>query len=112
MALALAVHNIPEATILGAIVTKRGVKLPSVAVLAIATNSQQVLLALVTFVLATSVPAVLPWALGFAVGALIYLVLVELLPESYREAGHTSIALVALVAMGIVVLLRARAGIP
>jgi len=64
----------------------------------------------VTFVVATQLPVVLPWALGFAVGALTYLVLVELLPESYRQAGHTSIALVALVAMGIVVLLRARTG--
>ena len=56
-----------------------------------------------------NLPVVLPWALGFAVGALTYLVLVELLPESYRQAGHTSIALVALVAMGIVVLLRGPA---
>ncbi len=50
-----------------------------------------------------AVPAVLPWAIGFAVGSLIYLVLAELLPESYRQAGHTSIALVTLVTMGIVV---------
>lgn len=111
MALALAAHNIPEATIMGAIVRGRGVKLPAAGILAVATNSQQVLLALVTFVVAVQVPAVLPWALGFAVGALIYLVLVELLPESYRQAGHTSIALVALVAMGIVVLLHGRAGV-
>jgi zinc transporter ZupT len=39
------------------------------------------------------------------VGAFLYLVLVELLPESYRQAGHTSIALVTLMAMGMVVLL-------
>jgi zinc transporter ZupT len=111
MALALAVHNIPEATILGAIISGRGVRLPGVAVLSIVTNAPQVLTALVIFVVAAQLPFVLPWALGFAVGALTYLVLVELLPESYRQAGHTSIALVALIAMGIVVLLRARAGI-
>jgi hypothetical protein len=39
------------------------------------------------------------------VGSLIYLVLVELLPESYYQAGHTTIAVVTLVAMGIVVAL-------
>jgi len=110
MALALAVHNIPEATIFGAILSGRGVRLPSVALLAIGANAPQVLNAVVTFVVAAQLPVVLPWALGFAVGALTYLVLTELLPESYRQAGHTSIALVALVAMGIVVLLRARAG--
>jgi ZIP family zinc transporter len=110
MALALAIHNIPEATILGAIISRHGVGLPRVTILAIATNVPQILIAVVTFVVAAQLPVVLPWALGFAVGALTYLVLVELLPESYRQAGHTSIALVALIAMGIVVLLRARAG--
>jgi len=110
MALALAVHNIPEATILSAVVTNRGLGAWNTAVLAVAANVNQVLLAVVTFSIVAVVPAVLPWALGFAVGALIYLVLVELLPESYRQAGHTSIALVTIVAMGIVVLLRGRAG--
>jgi zinc transporter ZupT len=47
----------------------------------------------------------LPWALGFAVGGLIYLVMAELLPECYRQAGRRTIALVTIVAMGIVVLL-------
>ena len=51
----------------------------------------------------TAAPAAQPWALGIAVGALLQLVLDELLPESYHQAGHTSIALVALLAMGMVV---------
>jgi zinc transporter ZupT len=110
MALALAVHNIPEATILAAVVTNRGVRLRNAALLAVAANVNQILLAVLSFVLVTAAPSLLPWALGFAVGALLYLVMVELLPESYREAGHTSIALVTVVAMGMVVLLRDRAG--
>jgi len=110
MALALAVHNIPEATILSSLVTSRGFRLRNAALLCVALNVNQVLLAVVTFSLVAAAPVLFPWALGFAVGALIYLVMVELLPESYREAGHTSIALVTVVAMGIVVLLRGRAG--
>ena len=109
MAVALAVHNIPEATILSAIVTGRGLRLRAAAALAVATNAMQVLLAVVTFVVVMALPVLLPWAVGFAVGALIYLVMVELLPESYREAGHTSIAAVTVVAMGIVVLALGRA---
>jgi len=42
---------------------------------------------------------------GFAVGTLMYRSLVELLPESYHQAGETSIAMVTLLAMGVVVLL-------
>ena len=40
-------------------------------------------------------------------GALLYLIMAELLPHCYRQAGHTSIALVTILAMGIVVLLEA-----
>ncbi len=104
MALSMAVHNIPEATVLSAILASRGVRLRSAAGLAVVTNVSQVLLAIVTFAIASAAPAVLPWALGFAVGALVYLVMAELLPQCYRQAGHTSIALVTAVAMGIVVL--------
>jgi len=105
MALALAVHNIPEAMVLTAILSHRGVTLPRATGLAVAANGNQVLVAVVTFALVGALPALLPWALGFAVGALIYLVLSDLLPESYHQSGHTTIALVTLVAMGIVVAL-------
>jgi zinc transporter ZupT len=105
MALALAVHNIPEAMVLSAILNSRGVRLHHMAGLTVAANLNQVLLAVVTFALLRAVPLLLPWIVGFSVGGLIYLVLVELLPESYRQAGRTSIALVAIVAMVVVVLL-------
>lgn len=104
-AVALGVHNIPEAMAFTAILRERGVRLTHAAVLVVAANLNQVLLAVVTFALVTALPGLLPWTLGFAVGSLLYLVLVELLPESYRQAGHTSIALVTLVAMGIVLAL-------
>jgi zinc transporter ZupT len=104
-ALAIAVHNVPEGTVLAAILTSRGVRLRDAAGLAVATNVSQVLLAIVTFALIAAAPGLMPWALGFAVGSLVYLVLAELLPECYREAGSTSIALVTLVAMGMVALL-------
>jgi zinc transporter ZupT len=38
------------------------------------------------------------------VGALIYRTLVELLPESYEQAGPRSIAMITLLAIGVVVL--------
>jgi len=105
MALALAVHNIPEAMILTSILASRGVRVRYAAALAVAVNANQVLVAVVTFAVVGAIPSLFPWAVGVAVGALVYLVLAELLPESYQQAGHTSIALVTLVAMGIVVAL-------
>ncbi len=106
MAVAIAVHNVPEAAIQSAIVRSRGAAPRDAAGLAVAVNLSQVLLAVVTFAVLTAAPEALPWAAGFAVGALINLVLVELLPESYRQAGSTSIAIVTFVAMGMVAVLR------
>jgi len=106
MALGIAAHNVPEATVLCAILTARGVSTANAAGLAVATNVSQILLAVMTYAIVEAAPGVLPWALGFAIGGLIQLVMSELLPESYRQTGHRSIALAAIVAMGIVVLLR------
>jgi ZIP family zinc transporter len=105
MALALAVHNVPEAMVQTAVLESRGVRLGHAAGLAVAVNANQVLVSVVVFVVVGALPWLLPWAIGFAVGALLYLLMVELLPESYAQAGHTSIALVTLAAMGIVVAL-------
>jgi zinc transporter ZupT len=104
-ALALAAHNVPEAMILGRVMTRQGTGLLQASGLAVAGKLNQVLLAVVTYVVVAAAPGLLPWIIGFAVGALLYLTLIELLPEAYRQAGHTSIALVTMVAMGMVVLL-------
>ena len=104
MAVAIALHNIPEATVLSAVLRSRGVSLSHAAGLSVAANVGQILLALTTFSVITAAPAALPAALGFAVGTLVQLVLVELLPESYDQAGETSIAMVTVVALGVVVL--------
>ena len=105
MAATLAVHNVPEAMVLNSVLTSRGIKPSQSSFLSVVVNVNQVLLAVVTFTLIGLWPWLLPWVAGFAVGALIYRTLVELLPESYRQAGQTSIAVVTLLAMGVVVLL-------
>ncbi|MGD2136014.1 MAG: ZIP family metal transporter [Gemmatimonadales bacterium] len=109
LALAIALHNIPEGAVLCAVMCARGVRVSMAAALAIAANVGQVLLAIVAYALIDAAPAILPWTVGFAVGALFHLVMVELLPESYRQAGPRSIAAVTIVAMGIVVLLSGSA---
>jgi ZIP family zinc transporter len=105
MAATLAVHNIPEAMVLSAVLTRKGLSLPRMAALSVAVNVNQVLLAGASFGLLSVLPGALPVVAGFAVGALMYRSLVELLPESYHQAGETSIAMVTLLAMGVVVLL-------
>lgn len=105
MAAAIAVHNVPEAMALCSMLQGQGDSVGRTAWLAAATRASQVLLAVSTYAVLVAAPLAVPWTLGFAVGALVYLVMVDLLPDSYRQAGPTSIALVTVLAMGIVVLL-------
>jgi zinc transporter, ZIP family len=104
VALAIALHNIPESTVLGAVLRGRGVRVVDAAGLAVGTNVGQVLMAIVTYSVVTAAPDMAPVTAGVAVGALVHLVLAESLPESYHQAGPTSIALVTSLAIGAVVL--------
>jgi len=106
-AVAMSVHNIPEGTLLAAVFRSRGASLGRAALLAVVSKATQVLLAVTTLAVVQAAAPVLPWAMGFSAGALVFLVMVDLLPESYREAGATSIAIVAGLAMGLFALLHA-----
>lgn len=101
----MAVHNVPEATILAAVQRARDLRLPTSSLAAVAVNLPQAFLAVATWAVVDAVPSALPWTLGLAAGMLIQLVMVELLPESYRQTGHISIAIVTSVAMSAVALL-------
>jgi zinc transporter ZupT len=110
VAVAMAVHNVPEATILGSVLRGTGVRLSHAAGLSVATNVSQVLLAVGTFAVVPALAGSFPVALGFAVGALTYLAMSELLPQAYDQGGKVGIAFVTLVAMGFVVVLKGFVG--
>jgi zinc transporter ZupT len=91
--------------VLTSALTRLGLRPYQSAALAVVVNANQVLLAVLAFSLVGLWPFLLPWIAGFAVGALIYRTLVELLPESYALAGRTSIAVITMLAIAVVVLL-------
>jgi ZIP family zinc transporter len=105
-ALALAIHNGAEAMALTWILNHRRVRLRHSAALCLFTNVPQVLLAVATFAVVSAAPAALPWTIGFASGALVYLVLTELLPSSYQNGRHTHVSLLVSFSAGGIVLLE------
>jgi ZIP family zinc transporter len=105
-ALALAIHNGAEAMALTWILTRRNIRVRHSSALCIFTNVPQVLLAVCTFAVVSAVPATLPWMIGFASGALVYLVLTELLPCSYENSNHTHVSLLVSFSAGGLVLLE------
>ena len=106
MALALAVHNIGEAMALTDLLRRRRMTTGEAAGLCIATNLPQPLLALATFALSPLLTGLLPPALGFAAGSLVFLVLTELLPASYQRVRGELVAVVVSVTAGVVLLLE------
>jgi zinc transporter ZupT len=55
----------------------------------------------------SATPGLLPWAAGFAAGALLFLVLTELLPGSYERAHRAAVALLVSTAAGLTILAHA-----
>jgi zinc transporter ZupT len=81
--IAIAVHNIPEGLAITAVLRPRGVGLLACAGWSIFSSLPQPLMAVPAFLFVERFSRALPYGLGFAAGAMIYLVLVELLPEAY-----------------------------
>lgn len=86
---AIAVHNIPEGVAITAVMRPRGVSVPACAGWSVISSLPQPLMAVPAFLFVEAFRPGLPWGLGFAAGAMIFMVLVELLPEAFQE-GHRS----------------------
>jgi zinc transporter, ZIP family len=105
LVLTFAVHNVSEGAVLGSALASGGRGAWPAAGAATLARTGQPIAAALALAVVRAAPRLLPEALGLAAGALVYLVLAELLPSSYRRTGRTSIAVVVSVAAGIVALL-------
>lgn len=100
--IAIAVHNIPEGIAITAVLRPKGVSIPKSAGLSILSSVPQPLMAVPAYLFVDAMRPALPYALGFAAGAMVLMVLEELLPDAY-ESGRTvevaAVVTLALVAM-------------
>ena len=105
--LAIAVHNVPEGLAITAVLRPRGASLLACAGWSIFSSLPQPLMAVPAYVFVERFAAALPYGLGFAAGAMLFLVLVELLPEASEESDAATIALTTgLTMVGMVVFQR------
>ena len=89
MALAIAVHNIPEGIAVSLPLKAEGVSTPKCAAISILTSIPQPIMAVPSAMLTWMFQPVLPVGLGFAGGAMIYLVMSELIPDAINDGGHS-----------------------
>ena len=100
---AIAVHNIPEGVAISAVLRPQGVSTLRCAGWSIFSSLPQPLMAVPAFLFVEAFRAVLPYGLGFAAGAMVYMVLVELLPEAFHQGRRAAVAtLASIAAIGMV----------
>ena len=89
MAIAIAVHNIPEGIAISLPLHSEGVSIKKCAVISILSSAPQPMMAVPSLLLAWIFEPLLPFGLGFAGGAMIYITMAELIPDALKDGGKT-----------------------
>lgn len=100
MALAISVHNIPEGIAISLPLRGEGASFLKCTTLSVLSSVPQPLAAVPAAVAVWLFKPLLAAGLGFAGGAMIYLVVLELIPEALKEGGRTLTAWGVMVGLG------------
>jgi zinc transporter ZupT len=104
--LAIAVHNVPEGLAISAVLRPRGTGLLACIGWSIFTSLPQPLMAVPAFLFVETFRPLLPYGLGFAAGAMVFMVLEDLLPEAYEQAPRPLIGIVVTASLAGMLLLQ------
>jgi len=96
---AIAVHNIPEGLAISAVLRPQGVSVAGCAGWSVFSSLPQPLMAVPAYLLVDTFTAALPYGIGFAAGAMVLMVFLELLPEAYQSARKPRVALLVSVSL-------------
>ncbi len=99
ISLALAVHNIPEGLAISLVLVPRGVSWIRAAWWSVFSSLPQPLMAVPAFLFVGMFRELLPYGLGFAAGAMIWMVFSELVPDALEETSADLVAVVITVSV-------------
>ena len=108
--LAIAVHNIPEGLAISLVLVPRGVSPTKAAWWSIFSSLPQPLMAVPAFLFVEFFRPVLPYGLGFAAGAMIWMVFSELLPDALEDASSNLVAIVVTASVVAMIAFQALIG--
>ena len=90
--LAIGVHNIPEGMAVATVLASRGVPAWKCAAWAVITSLPQPLLAVPAFLFVETFAGLLPFAMGFAAGCMVWITIAELIPDALEGADASTVA--------------------
>ena len=93
--IAIAIHNVPEGVAISAVLRPQGVSVTRCAGWSVFSSLPQPLMAVPAFLFVETFRTALPYGLGFAAGAMVFMVLGELLPEAYDHGERAQVATLA-----------------
>ena len=89
--LAIGLHNVPEGLAKATVLVSQGVSARQALFWSVMTCLPQPLVAVPAFVFVETFTALLPAALGFAGGCMVWMVFAELLPDALDQAPHSQV---------------------
>jgi ZIP family zinc transporter len=103
IAIGIAIQNFPEGAAISIPIRRLGVKRTTSFLIGASTGIVEPIAAFLTILLANLVTPILPYLLSFAAGAMIYVVVEELIPES-QSGEHSNLATIG-VAIGFTLMM-------
>lgn len=108
IAAAIALQNIPEGLAISLVLVPRGTRVRSAAGWSVFSSLPQPLLAVPAFLFVEQFAAVLPVGLGFAAGAMVWMVVRDLLPEALAQGPRPLVVIDATAAFALMLALQLR----
>ena len=103
LAIGIAIQNFPEGAIISMPLKSEGMSKPKAFLYGTLSGAVEPISAFITILLTSVVTHILPYLLSFAAGAMIYVVVEELIPES-QSGEHSNIGTIG-VAIGFVLMM-------
>lgn len=104
--IAIAVHNIPEGVAISATMRPNGTSLLACAGWSVFSSLPQPLMAVPAYLFVDTFRPLLPYGLGFAAGAMVLVVFMELIPDAYESSSKTATGLLVSLSLGLMILFQ------